>query len=85
MGIGDGGVKTDETVSTATKGEEETTGEEEDASNVGTGARGTGGGAKRDESSFNPRCSTPSLYIFAVIFVRSKGQMPCEPVDDIVA
>ena len=75
-GTGGGGAKTDDTVSTTTVGEEETTGEEEDESNIGAGIRGTGGATIRDESSFNPRCNTPSLYIFAVIFVRSKGHMP---------
>lgn len=75
-GMGAGGAKTDVTVST-TGGREERRGEEdEDESNTGGGYKGTGGGTYRMESSGNPRCSTPSLYILSVIFVRSNGTMP---------
>ncbi len=71
--LGEGGAKTDDTVCAATGGAEETTRRRGWVDHRDRHTRDwRRGKIKWDESSLNPRCSTPSLYVCAVILVRSR-------------
>ena len=72
----EGGVKTDDTVSTEVGRVERRAAAEDNESRRGTGMGATTGDAYRDESSCSWRNWAPSLYVAAVIFVRSKGKIP---------